>query len=155
MSWIDANPERVLGLLEALKDDPASVVRRSVANHLNDLSKTHPRLALDTADRSATRPFWKAVLGLSDSVSNDNDVVDEAGSLPTLWFQEAQRDPQVPAQRFHLDLRVPPEVAERRVRDAVAAGGTLVSDERAPTFWVLADAQGNRACVTTWQGRTH
>ena len=58
-----------------------------------------------------------------------------------------------PRQRFHLDVRVPPEVAPGRVEAALAAGGTLVSDERAPTFWVLADAEGNKACVTTWQGR--
>ena len=36
---------------------------------------------------------------------------------------------------------------------ALDAGGTLVSDERAPTVWVLADAHGNKACVTTWLGR--
>lgn len=40
--WLEAQPERVLPLLEALKDDPSSVVRRSVANHLNDLSKSDP-----------------------------------------------------------------------------------------------------------------
>jgi 4a-hydroxytetrahydrobiopterin dehydratase len=28
-----------------------------------------------------------------------------------------------------------------------------VSDVRAPAFWVLSDAEGNEACVTTWQGR--
>lgn len=49
--WIDQHPERVLPLLEALKDDPASVVRRSVANHLNDLAKGHRDLALEVATR--------------------------------------------------------------------------------------------------------
>jgi len=33
------------------------------------------------------------------------------------------------------------------------AGGVLVSDEQAPAWWVLADAEGNEACITTWQGR--
>ncbi|MCC6572306.1 MAG: DNA alkylation repair protein [Planctomycetes bacterium] len=42
--WLDANPQRVLALLELLKDDPASVVRRSVANSLNDLGKVYPEL---------------------------------------------------------------------------------------------------------------
>ena len=42
-----------------------------------------------------------------------------------------------------------------RIQAALDAGGTLVTDERAPTFWVLADAQGNKVCVTTWQGRSH
>ena len=51
VGWIVREPERVLPLLERLKDDPASVVRRSVANHLNDLSKAHPALACDVAER--------------------------------------------------------------------------------------------------------
>jgi 4a-hydroxytetrahydrobiopterin dehydratase len=50
---------------------------------------------------------------------------------------------------------VPPEVAPGRIQAAIDAGGTLVTDEFAPMFWVLADAQGNKACVTTWQGRSH
>jgi 3-methyladenine DNA glycosylase AlkC len=48
VAWLDANPDRVLELLERLKDDPASVVRRSVANNLNDLGKVHPRLLVRT-----------------------------------------------------------------------------------------------------------
>jgi 4a-hydroxytetrahydrobiopterin dehydratase len=43
--------------------------------------------------------------------------------------------------------------AEARVRAALAAGGKLVSDEAAPSFWVLADAEGNEACVCTWLQR--
>ncbi len=40
--WLDENPDRVLELLELLKDDPTTLVRRSVANNLNDLGKVHP-----------------------------------------------------------------------------------------------------------------
>lgn len=42
--WLDEHPERVLALLELLRDDSASVVRRSVANNLNDMGKVHPDL---------------------------------------------------------------------------------------------------------------
>jgi len=42
--WLDAHPERVLELLELLKDDVSSLVRRSVANNLNDLGKVRPDL---------------------------------------------------------------------------------------------------------------
>ena len=46
--WLDAYPERVLDLLELLKDDPATLVRRSVANSLNDLGKLQPALLVTT-----------------------------------------------------------------------------------------------------------
>jgi 3-methyladenine DNA glycosylase AlkC len=48
VSWLDENPEQVLALLEMLKDDPASLVRRSVANNLNDLGKVRPQLLIQT-----------------------------------------------------------------------------------------------------------
>jgi 3-methyladenine DNA glycosylase AlkC len=46
--WLDANPERIVELLELLKDDRASLVRRSVANNLNDLGKVHPDILMRT-----------------------------------------------------------------------------------------------------------
>lgn len=39
------DPAPVLPFLEQLRDDPEPYVRRSVANHLNDISKDHPALA--------------------------------------------------------------------------------------------------------------
>ena len=48
VAWLDANPERVLELLEMLKDDPSTMVRRSVANNLNDLGKVRPDLLART-----------------------------------------------------------------------------------------------------------
>jgi 4a-hydroxytetrahydrobiopterin dehydratase len=108
-------------------------------------------IGLDSADAAAIKPFWRAVLGLRDSPLHD-ELIDGTGILPTLWFQSTEPHDE-PRQRFHLDIRVPPEEAFARVEAALAAGGTLVSDDRAPTFWVLADAQGNKACVTTWTGR--
>ncbi|RYC12966.1 VOC family protein [Nocardioides zhouii] len=109
-------------------------------------------LALDTPDRAAIKPFWRAVLGYDDHPLHDGEVRDLQGIGPALWFQ--QTDPHdEPRQRFHLDVRVPPEVAGPRIEAALAAGGTLVSDERAPMFVVLADAQGNKVCVTTGLGR--
>ena len=108
-------------------------------------------IGLDSADAAAIKPFWRAVLGLRDSPLHD-ELIDGTGILPTLWFQSTDPHDE-PRQRFHLDIRVPPEEAFARVEAALAAGGTLVSDDRAPTFWVLADAQGNKACVTTWTGR--
>lgn len=44
-----ADPSPVLPLLEALRDDEEEYVRRSVANHLNDIAKDHPDLIADLA----------------------------------------------------------------------------------------------------------
>ena len=109
-------------------------------------------LALDTADRAEIKPFWRAVLGYDDHPLHDGEVRDLQGIGPALWFQETEPHDE-PRQRFHLDVRVPPEVAGPRIEAALAAGGTLVSDDRAPAFIVLADPQGNKACVTTGLGR--
>ena len=45
------DPSPVLPLLDRLRDDPEEAVRRSVANHLNDIAKDHPGLALAVARR--------------------------------------------------------------------------------------------------------
>jgi len=62
-------------------------------------------------------------------------------------------EPRPQRNRIHFDVSVPHDEARHRIQAALAAGGTLLSDARAPAFWVLADAEGNEACVTTWQGR--
>jgi 3-methyladenine DNA glycosylase AlkC len=49
VTWLDRNPESVLALLERLKDDPSTLVRRSVANNLNDVGKVRPALLIRTA----------------------------------------------------------------------------------------------------------
>lgn len=42
-----ADPSPTLPLLRALQDDASEYVRRSVANHLNDIAKDHPALLAD------------------------------------------------------------------------------------------------------------
>ena len=46
-----ADPSPNIPLLDALVNDPSAYVRRSVANHLNDISKDHPDVALELAER--------------------------------------------------------------------------------------------------------
>jgi 3-methyladenine DNA glycosylase AlkC len=46
-----ADPSPTLPLLAALQDDPSEYVRRSVANHLNDIAKDHPAVVADWLDR--------------------------------------------------------------------------------------------------------
>lgn len=62
-----ADPSPNLPLLERLVEDPSAYVRRSVANHLNDIAKDHPGLAIDLARRWAAlgeRGAWVARHGL-------------------------------------------------------------------------------------------
>ncbi|GHB49535.1 hypothetical protein GCM10007094_43480 [Pseudovibrio japonicus] len=49
-------PEKCLPLLEKLKDDETEYVRRSVANHLNDISKDHPDLVAEVCGRWLEKP---------------------------------------------------------------------------------------------------
>lgn len=111
-------------------------------------------IGLDTADREEIREFWKAALALVDDPEDEDALIDPYGVMPSLWFQDT--DPhEEPKQRFHYDLRVPPEIAQERIDAAVAAGGRVVSDTDAPRFVVLADAQGNKVCICTHVGRSH
>ena len=106
-------------------------------------------LALDTPDHEKIRPFWAAILGYK---AHGDEVTDPAGRTPNVWFQKT--DSEAPdRQRWHIDVSVPHDVAQARIKAALNAGGTLVSEEAAPAFWVLADADGNKACICTWQGR--
>ena len=109
-------------------------------------------LVLDAADIAAVRPFWQALLGYDDATGGEegHELADPADRMPTLSFQ-----PMTAARpgrnRFHLDVHVPHDAAAARVEAALGAGGRLVDDSRAPSWWVLADAEGNEACVCTWQ----
>lgn len=58
------DPSPMLPLLEKLRDDTSPYVRRSVANHLNDISKDHPEIvtALASSWRSKASPEREALL---------------------------------------------------------------------------------------------
>jgi 4a-hydroxytetrahydrobiopterin dehydratase len=112
-------------------------------------------LAIDAMDIAAIRPFWKAVLGYADEPGADGPedaLVDPVGQGPAIWFQQMS-EPRTERNRIHFDLCVPHDEAAARLQAALDAGGKLLSDAEAPSFWVLADAEDNEACITTWQGR--
>jgi 4a-hydroxytetrahydrobiopterin dehydratase len=109
-------------------------------------------IALDVPAPEDVRDFWAAVLGYE--VRGDGQQVEDPGGRRTaLWFQDSEAASGEVQQRFHYDVIVPIEVAPERIDAALAAGGTLVTDEHAPAFWVLADRHGNKACVCTPEGR--
>ena len=113
-------------------------------------------IAIDALDIDAVRPFWQTVLGYVPEKTAEGEqvqaILDPEGIGPAVWFQ--QMDAERPQRnRIHLDVVVPSDVAEQRVAETLASGGRLVSDAQARAFWVLADAEGNEACVCTWQDR--
>jgi 4a-hydroxytetrahydrobiopterin dehydratase len=147
--------------LKLVSHDVSRVTRRDIdlARRISEIARergidaqpsavTEIELALDTADVAALGPFWAALLtGSRDSVDGD-DVADPSGRVPLLWFQHTDAH-ETPRQRFHIDLWVPHDQAEERIAAAVAAGGRVVDDGHAPSFVVLADPEGNKACVCT------
>ncbi len=100
-------------------------------------------LALDTPDFAAIKPFWLGALGYQENPRSADEVRNGSAAAPTMWFQESGSDE--PRQRFHLDIRVPKDQAQRYIDAAVAAGGAVV--DTAPTFTVLADPDGNKVCI--------
>lgn len=116
-------------------------------HELRGAERSLVELALDSPDHAEVRGFYTAAL----AYTGEDDLSDPAGALPTVWFQWSGT--QEPRQRWHLDVWVDPGEVQPRIDAALAAGGRLVDDSHAPSFWVLADAQGNRLCLCTWQER--
>ena len=109
-------------------------------------------VTIDALDSRTVMPFWRAVLGYVDRDDSPEDLIDPRFRGPSLWFQRMDA-PRPQRNRVHVDVWVPHDAAEARVAAGLAAGGRLVSDRYAPSWWVLADAEGNEACIGTWLGR--
>jgi 4a-hydroxytetrahydrobiopterin dehydratase len=156
---IRTTTERAHGLTEA--DLALAAAVSAIADELglagDPALLTSQEIAIDALDIPAVAPFWRAVLGYVPEPGTDPDdpALADPGALgPGYWFQQMDA-PRPQRNRIHVDVTVPHDQAEARVAAALAAGGTLVSDTRAPAFWVLADPEGNEACVCTWQARGH
>lgn len=79
------DPAPSIALLDLLVEDPSDYVRRSVANHLNDIAKDHPALAVETARRwlagGGEPGAWVARHGLRTLVKRG-----DPGALALLGF---------------------------------------------------------------------
>jgi len=167
---IDLRPERVLLTLQDRSTAWVTEAEVATARHVSEAlaagglqpdateqtrSVQVIEIAVDAMDIAAVRPFWRAVFGYACEPGHDgpeDPIVDPQRQGPSIWFQQMDA-PRVQRNRIHFDVAVPHDEAPGRIGAALAAGGTLVSDRRAPAFWVLADAEGNEVCVCTWQGR--
>jgi 4a-hydroxytetrahydrobiopterin dehydratase len=105
-------------------------------------------------DTAAVMPFWRAVLDYEPRAdSPDEDLVDPRMRGPSFWFEPMDKPRPGGSGAIHFAVWVPPDLAETRVAAALAAGGHLVRDQFAPSWWTLADAAGNEVDVATTVGR--
>jgi 4a-hydroxytetrahydrobiopterin dehydratase len=107
--------------------------------------------ALNTAE---VMPFWRALLDYDPRPdSPDEDLVDRHARGPGFWFEPMEEPRPGGFGAIHLAIWVPYEQAEARVAAALAAGGRMVRDDFAPSWWTLADPAGNEADIATTMGR--
>ena len=104
------------------------------------------QVAIDALVIPDVLPFWEAVLGYERF---GDALIDPQSEGPTVWFQQMD-EPRPQRNRIHIDLYVPEDRARARVDAAIAAGGRIVYEDRAPLWWTLADPEGNEVDVASW-----
>lgn len=124
-----------------------SVAARALGAPADPTAVQDVQVSIDAYLIPEVRAFWRAVLDYREK--GDEDLFDPHSRGPSFWFQEMD-SPRPQRNRVHVDIYVPHDQAETRVAAAIGAGGHLVTDQYAPSWWVLADAQGNEACVASW-----
>jgi len=104
--------------------------------------------------RAEVMPFWRAVLGYEPRRDSPaEDLVDPRNRGVPFWFEQMKEPRPDGGGAIHIAIWVPYEQAEARIAAALAAGGRMVRDNFAPSWWTLADAAGNEADIATTKGR--
>ena len=104
--------------------------------------------------RPEVMPFWRAVLGYTPRRDSPaEDLVDPQGRGVPFWFEQMNEPRPGGGGAIHVAVWVPYEQAAARIAAALAAGGRMVRDEFAPSWWTLADPAGNEADIATAIGR--
>lgn len=105
------------------------------------------QLAIAAKREAIDLPFWRAVLGYGPMA--DDNAVDPLGHGSTVWMQEIDAAKAL-RHAMHIDVSVAREHIAARLAAAVAAGGRIVDESRAPSHWTLSDRAGNRVCLCAW-----
>ena len=106
-------------------------------------------LAVDAADPAALVPFWRAALGyvqVAETLLVEPNLIGPSFSIHGKEYV-------APRNRIHVDVSVPHDQAQARVDAVLAAGGRMLGDRNAPSYWSLIDPEGNVVDIATWQGR--
>lgn len=142
----------------AIRHSDQDIAFAKAADNLIDaagLERSHEHIAqlqitIHAADIEKVKPFWLAIVGYSDAA--DDLISDQTASQPSVRFQQLGAPRDLPPTT-RIDIHVPADKADRRIQAALAEGGRIITDEFAPTSWVLTDPEGNQASVRTWRGR--
>lgn len=104
-------------------------------------------IAVDTRQPDVIRSFWEAAFAAEPMTMPDGAVeLLPADGGPRIWFQPMETE-RPGRNRLHVDVYVPREDVQVRLRATLAAGGRMVTEEFAPSWWVLADADDNEVCL--------
>jgi len=120
-----------------------------------DPSKVQSLLVIPGAtDRAQVMPFWQAALWYEPRRDSPaEDLVDPRDRTVPFWFEQMKEPRADGGGAIHLAIWVPYEQAEARIAAALAAGGHMVRDQFAPSWWTLADPAGNEADIATVKDR--
>ena len=164
---VDVRHDGVTVRMLTISEDYAGMTRRHVelAREISAVARTLGLAADPSALQSLlvipgatvtaeVMPFWRAVLGYEPRRdSPDEDLVDPHGRGPAFWFERMREPRRDGGGAIHVAIWVPYEQAKARIAAALAAGGRMVRDEFAPSWWTLADAAGNEADIATTMNR--
>jgi 4a-hydroxytetrahydrobiopterin dehydratase len=120
-----------------------------------DASAVQSLIVIPGASSTAeVMPFWRAALGYEPRRDSPaEDLVDPRGRWPGFWFEKMKSPRADGGGAIHVAVWVPGEQAQARMAAALAAGGRMVRDQFAPSWWTLADAAGNEIDIATTRGR--
>jgi pterin-4a-carbinolamine dehydratase len=111
------------------------------------------QIGIDALDIPPVLAFWRTALGyVEDPRPGLHDLYDPRRLNPPVFFQQLD-EPREQRNRIHVDLFVPADEAEARVRAVIAAGGRVVFDAEAPDWWTLADPEGNELDIAVTVSR--
>jgi 4a-hydroxytetrahydrobiopterin dehydratase len=164
---VDLRPDGVTVRMLTIAEDYAGMTKRQ-AELARRISAAARDLGL-TADPSVVQnllvipgapdiaqitPFWRAILRYEPRRdSPKEDLVDPHNRGTPFWFEGMKEPRGDGGGAIHVAVWVPYEQAKARIDAALAAGGRMVRDEFAPSWWTLADPAGNEADIATVKDR--
>jgi 3-methyladenine DNA glycosylase AlkC len=139
------DPTPAIALLDQLVDDAEVYVRRSVANHLGDIAKDHPELAVATAkrwltERATPERRWIATHGLRALAKHGH-----AGTLALLGVGER---PRIRVSNVTIAPRQPRIGGQVTIHAVLTAQGKRPQDLRIDLVVHYAKANGGSGAKT-------